>query len=202
MCQHWGRFVCFELSKQSQLFLVCSNCKLCCGSLTDRKLKTTLILSTMFFFYVFVCKFIFGIEFLKSKFAIDWEFFSHIFVKNTLFFLLRFENHCRCFDSICQEDDRRHDFDHLCTGCICPHWTAAVHGKSAPQMHPLAHSQQHHLWRLQLQHGQWHHPQRYRHIRFQSLHKQWRWSQVKVIKYFQLLLMALHSTAVIILITL
>lgn len=103
----------------------------------------------------------------------------------TLYFPLRFENHRRGFDSVCQEDGKCYDFDSFRTGCICPHRPAAVHGKSTPQVHPLAHSQQHHLWWLQLHHGQWNNPQRHRYIQFQSIHRQWRWRQVKVIKYFQ-----------------
>lgn len=54
----------------------------------------------------------------------------------------RSEDHCWRFDPVGEEAVRCDDPHRVLPQCLCPHWSAALHGKSAAQVCHLAH--QHH----------------------------------------------------------
>lgn len=123
MFQRLGRSVCSELLKQSQLFLVCLDF-----------LKLYSIHKCIFL--LFLC--FTPIVLVTLHFSLLFHFLIY-----WLSISLRLKNYCWSSDSVCQEDGECDDSDHLCPGCVCSHWPAAVYGEPTSKVYTLAYFKQH-----------------------------------------------------------
>ncbi len=78
---------------------------------------------------------------------------------------LRSEDHCWRFDPVGEEAVRCDDPHRFLPQCLCPHWSAALHGKSAAKVCHLAHQHNRNIP------GQWHPC-----IQLGWVHHEWQWA--------------------------
>lgn len=80
----------------------------------------------------------------------------------------RSEDHCWRFDPVGEEAVRCDDPHRVLPQCLCPHWSAALHGKSAAQVCHLAHQHHRNVPRYQWQPC----------IQLARVHHEWEWATI------------------------